>query len=481
VPLAARRASAQNPRMSRVPLLRWALLGLLGACAACGKTPIISLDIVTPAGEDTFAGATRLRVRNGTPASEKEVALSGSAAVSVDLSGLSAGGDTTTLTVDALDDAGAVLAHGATPPFSLTASEAYLRVYVGRAGAFGEAPGALAAGRTDVGLTTLTGLGALIVGGADVNGAPVAVTTAYNEYLHQAAQAADLGAARAGLTLFEASDTVVVAFGGRISGGVSSLMEVFDPWQGYTGVWVAYSTEGVASLARADAPAAVLADGILCAGGTDGSDAPLASAVTLVAGSAPAATAVTASLAAARAGHTVTRQLDGGAALIYGGATATDAPVAERYSTGTQTFTALALDAALMRSQHSATLLDDGRVAIVGGVDTTGAARGDVIVVAADGTATLYEAVLRAPRSRHTATLVGGAVLVAGGADDVGALADAEVLETSGFTVTGTAALVGARAGHAAVLLASGTVLLAGGVDADGTALARLELYTQPQ
>jgi hypothetical protein len=464
--------------MSRVPLLAPALVGLLGACAACGSNPVISLDLVTPAGEDTFAGATRLRVRNATPAAEKEVALTGGGEVTVDLSDVSAGGDVTTITVDALDDAGTVLAHGATPPFGLTAAEAYLRVYVGRAGAFGTAPGALAAGRTDLGLARMTGLGALIVGGADVNGAPVAVSTAYNEYLHEVAQAADLGVARAGLALFEASDSVVVAFGGRTAGGVSSLMEVFDPWQGYTGVWVAYSTEGVSSLARAYAPAAVLTDGVLCAGGTDASATPLASAVTMVVGDAPAATAVAASLAAARVGHTVTRQLDGGAALIYGGATATDAPVAERYSTGTQTFAALDLDAALMRSRHSATLLDDGRVAVVGGVDAAGAARGDVIVVAADGSATVYEAVLQTPRARHTATLVGGTLLVAGGADDAGALADAEILETTGFTVTGTAALLGARADHAAVVLATGNVLVAGGVDADGAALARLELYT---
>ncbi|MBI5479632.1 MAG: hypothetical protein HY906_12285 [Deltaproteobacteria bacterium] len=467
--------------MSRVPLPRWVLPVLLGACAACGKNPVISLEIVTPTGEDTVAGATRLRVRNATPATENEISLVGGAEITLDLSDVTAGGDSTTVTVDALDDAGTVLAHGSTPPFNLLPAESFLRIYVGRTGAVGEAPGALAAGRTDVGLATMAGLGALIVGGADASGAPVAVTTVYNEYLHQVAQAADIGAARAGVTVFEASDSVVVAFGGRTAGGVSSLMEVFDPWQGYTGVWVAYSAEGVASLARAFAPAAVLTDGVLCAGGTDGADAPLASAVTMVAGDAPLATALTSPLAAARAGHTVTPQLDGGAALIYGGAVATDAPVAERYSPGTQTFTPLDLDAALMRSRHSATLLGDGRVAIIGGVDAAGAARADVIVVAADGTAALYEAVLQTPRARHTATLVGGAILVAGGADDAGTLADAEVVETTTFTVAGTAPLRGARAGHAPVLLASGTVLIAGGVDGDGAPLARLELYTPAQ
>jgi hypothetical protein len=467
--------------MTRPYPLWWILLALVGACAACGKTPIITVELVTPTGEDTFAGATRLRVRNATPASEKETALVSGAEVTLDLPDLSAGGDTTTITIDALDDAGIVLAHGASPAFSLVPAESYLRVYVARTGAFGEAPGALAAGRSDVGVATMAGLGALIVGGADANGTPVGVTTVYNEYLHQTAQAADLGVPRAGLALFEASDSVVVAFGGRAADGVSSLMEVFDPWQGYTGVWMAYSDEGVASLARAHAPVAILSDGILCAGGTDGGGAPLASAVELVAGAAPEATALTASLAAPRAGHTVTRQLDGGAALIYGGAAAADAPVAERYSVGTKTFSSLGLDPALMRSEHSATLLDDGRVAIIGGFDATGAARADVVVVAGDGTATPYEGVLRTPRGRHTATLVGGAILVAGGGDDVGTLADAELLETAGFTVTATAPLRGAREGHGAVLLATGTVLIAGGVDETGAPLARLELYTPAQ
>ena len=467
--------------MSRAPLpRRLALLAVLGACAACGKTPLVTLEIVTPAGEDTFVGATRLRVRNASPASEKETPLV-AGEIKLDLPDLSGGGDATTVTIDALDDAGTVLAHGATPAFSLQPVESYLRVYVGRTGAFGDAPGMLAAGRRDVGLATMAGLGALVVGGADAAGNPTPVTSVYNEYLHQVAEAADLGVARAGATVFEASVSVVVAFGGRTAGGVSSLMEVFDPWQGYTGVWVAYSTEGEASLARAFAPAALLTDGALCAGGTDGSDAPLASAAELAVGTAPKATALGSFLAAPRAGHTVTRQLDGAAALIYGGAVAADAPVAERYSAGTKTFISLEVDPTLMRSQHSATLLDDGRVAVIGGVDAEGAARADVIVVAADGTATLYEGVLQTPRSRHSATLVGGAILVAGGADDTGTLADAEIVDPATFSVTATAPLRGPRAGHAAVLLASGTVLVAGGVDADGAPLARLELYTAAQ
>jgi hypothetical protein len=466
--------------MSRVPLLRWALLALVGA-AACGKTPIVSVEIVTPTGEDTFAGATRLRVSNATPAKESEVSLTSGEEISLDLSDISASGDTTTITIDALDDAGTILAHGATPPFSLVASESYLRVYVGRVAGFGEAPGALAAGRTDVGLATFAGLGALIVGGSDASGTPVADTSVYNEYLHQVAAAANVGVARAGLTLVEASDSVVFAFGGRTISGISSLMEEFDPYQGYTGVWVGYSDEGVASLARGHAPGAVLTDGILCAGGTDADDAPLATAVLLVTGDSPAATALAAPLAAARAGHTVTSMVSGGAGLVYGGTTATDAPVAELYSTSSKGFTSLTLDTTLMRTAHSATLLEDGRVAIVGGVDADGAARADVIFVGADGTATLQEGVLQTPRSGHTATLIGATLLIAGGSDDTGALADAELVEVGGFTVTGTTPLKGARTGHAAVLLASGTVLLAGGVDGDGAPLARLELYTPAQ
>jgi large repetitive protein len=465
--------------MSRVRLAHWALLLLVGV-AACGKNPIISIEIVTPTGEDTFAGATKLRVTNATPAATNEIPLTSGATISLELDGVKAEGDTTTISIDALDDAGVILAHGATPAFGMTASEAYLRVYVGRTGAFGEAPGALTAGRTEIALASFSGLGALIVGGSDAGGTPLATTTVYNEYLHQVADAADLGVARAGLTALEASDTVVVAFAGRTATGVSSLMEIFDPWQGYTGVWTSYSEEGVASLARAHAPAAILSDGVLSAGGTDVTDAPLASAVQLVVGDSPTATALTAQLAAARAGHTVTRILDGGAALVYGGAAADD-PVAELYSTSSTAFTSLALDPVLMRTAHSATLLDDGSVAIVGGVDADGAPSGDVIVVASDGTATPYPAVLATARSGHTATLVGSTLLVAGGSGADGALDDAELIETSGFTATGTAALKGARSGHAAMTLASGTVLIAGGVDGDGVPLARLELYTPAQ
>jgi hypothetical protein len=465
--------------MARASFLRWAVLALAGA-AACGKTPIVSVEIVTPAGEDTFAGATRLRVRNATPAKEAELSLTTGGEISLDLEDVSADGDVTIITIDALDDAGTVLAHGATPAFTLVPAESYVRVYVGRAGAFGEAPMALAAGRTDVGLSAFAGLGALIVGGTTASGAPVADATVYNEYLHQVADAASVGVARAGLALVEPSDSVVLAFGGRTSSGVSSLLEGFDPYQGYSGVWVGYSDEGIAALARAHAPGAILTDGILIAGGTDATDSPLATAVQLVTGDSPAATALAAQLAAARVGHTVTAMINGGAGLVYGGATAAD-PVAELYSTSAKSFSTLTIDAALMRTRHTATLLEDGRVAVIGGVDADGLARGDVIFVGADGTATIQEAVLQTPRSGHTATLVGTTIVVAGGSDDTGALADAELVETGGFTVTATTPLRGPRTGHAAVLLASGTVLLAGGVDLDGAPLARLELYTPAQ
>jgi N-acetylneuraminic acid mutarotase len=120
------------------------------------------------------------------------------------------------------------------------------------------------------------------------------------------------------------------------------------------------------------------------------------------------------------------------------------------------------------RGGHSATVLRDGRVLVVGGFDV--AVNGRVLA-----SAELYDArtgswaatgSMTQPRVTPTATLLAdGRVLVAGGDGDGnwGLLASAELYDPGTGAWTPTGSMTEARRGHTATLLADGRVLVTGG------------------
>jgi hypothetical protein len=131
-------------------------------------------------------------------------------------------------------------------------------------------------------------------------------------------------------------------------------------------------------------------------------------------------------LRGARAGHTATILPDG-TVLVIGGADHAGVPMAapEVIDPAAQTITALDEGGLLARAGHSATLLTDGRVLVAGGR----AAGGDVLAAAqlwdsARQQAHAIGAPLSRPRTEHTATLLpDGTVLLVGGRDGAGGLA----------------------------------------------------------
>ena len=189
---------------------------------------------------------------------------------------------------------------------------------------------------------------------------------------------------------------------------------------------------------------------------------------------------VTGSMGAARSEHTATL-LGNGKVLIAGGysyqaglVTAT----AELFDESSGSF-AMTGDMGTGRHLHTATLLGDGTVLIVGGLDASGpitsveifnsAGKGNFAPTGSMGTA----------RFNHTATLLkDGTVLVAGGGDATSnAIGSAEVFDpaTGVFTPT-TGSMMAARFGHTATLLNDGKVLLTGGTGG-GPSLQTSELY----
>ncbi|MEP6636271.1 MAG: kelch repeat-containing protein [Acidobacteriota bacterium] len=191
----------------------------------------------------------------------------------------------------------------------------------------------------------------------------------------------------------------------------------------------------------------------------------------------------TGTLNTGRSGHTAT-VLTNGKVLVVGGVTTGDfLDTAELYDPATGTWsTAGRLRAG--RYLHTATLLPNGKVLVSGGISSTappefGVTTSSELYDPATGT---WSATgnLNTARFWYTATLVAnGKVLVVGGAHNPLVLDSAELYDpaTGAWTVTGN--LNAARYGHTATLLQNGKVLVTGGSD-DGdlsSTLASAELY----
>jgi hypothetical protein len=144
------------------------------------------------------------------------------------------------------------------------------------------------------------------------------------------------------------------------------------------------------------------------------------------------------------------------------------------------------------RESHTATLLKDGNVLVVGGMNweaTIGCPAGQ-LCLSALASAELFNPAtgtfasaghMSAPRVYHTATLLtNGKVLIAGGDDEkTTAYATAQIFDPASGLFTSTGNMIAVHTGHTATLLADGKVLVAGGgnragSDTEGSATAEL-------
>jgi RHS repeat-associated protein len=184
----------------------------------------------------------------------------------------------------------------------------------------------------------------------------------------------------------------------------------------------------------------------------------------------PAATAPTAAPAASVRGQSVTRLPDGRWLLLGGEARRGVRDTAELRSADGGV-TVLAGPLGTPRAWHTATVLPDGTVLVLAGVNAAGDPLGAPEVF--DPATGRFEPVslkALAPRAHHTATLLtDGTLLIAGGVSAGGVRTDAQVVDPVRGTVVATSRpLTGARRSHEARLLPDGTVMLWGGRDAAG-------------
>ena len=187
----------------------------------------------------------------------------------------------------------------------------------------------------------------------------------------------------------------------------------------------------------------------------------------------PGTFAVTGGMSVPRVAHTATL-LYGGNVLIAGGysifsGSVTPFPSAELYDPVRATFSPTG-NMTATRAYHTATLLPDGRVLIAGGYYFL-ADQGFTVASSAE----IYDPArgafigtggMATPRMGHSATLLNdGRVLIAGGVFNGRVIASAEIYDplTGMFTPTGDMTI--GRTGHIATLLPDGKVFIAPGDD----------------
>lgn len=193
-----------------------------------------------------------------------------------------------------------------------------------------------------------------------------------------------------------------------------------------------------------------------------------------------------AALAFARTDHTATL-LDDGTVLVIGGYGANmdgglgpALATTERYDPETDRWTPLR-DIPTRRGFHTATLLPDRRVLVVGGaVEDGGGLRALTATEIYDPRADTWArtAPLPAPRAFHTATVLDdGRVLVVGGGELDALTANATMYDATTESWLPASRPANARTAHTATRMPSGRILVAGGNTGNGSAVADVEVY----
>ena len=349
------------------------------------------------------------------------------------------------------------------------------------------ATGSMATGRYGHTATVLSTGKVLVVGGDDTS--PLASAELYDPAAGAWSMAGSLATRRFYHTATLLQTGKVLVVGGTVGFSVFASAELYDPAaNGGTGAW---TTTGSLVTGRWQYTATLLLNGkVLVVGGNGslgGSTGALASAELYdpAANSGVGAWTLTGSLSVGRIGHTATL-LPTGKVLVVGGASGLAS--AELYDPATGAWTPIGSRLSIGHVGHTATLLPNGKVLVVGNYDSTVGFLGsaelyDPLANGGVGTWTQTGSVVAA-RSLHTATLLpNGKVLVVGGQGD----ATGNIQDSAGLydpaanggagAWTPTGSLPRALFLHTATLLPTGKVLVAGGSGGGTGGLASAELF----
>ena len=339
----------------------------------------------------------------------------------------------------------------------------------------------LAYGRANHTATLLANGKLMVAGGSGYFGATNTTELVENANLSWTAAGA-LANARGSHTATLLPNGKVLAVGGHVTstGAVANpgSVEIYNPGGNF---WMA---DAAMTTPRGGHTATLLTNGkLLIAGGVSGSTYPLAterydtSLGTWSAG---------APMTTGRAYHTATL-LNGGDVVVAGGSTgASPTASTELYSALNNSWVS-AGSLTTARTDHTATLLTSGKILVTGGRDVGGSSLRSVEMFNPATSMTTWGAIgaMNQYRYGHTATMLpNGMVLIVGGYDTTTStyLATAEIYNPSAVGIdpvwraTATPPSVG-RVFHKAILLPNGKVLVVGGRGIGGGPLKNAEIY----
>lgn len=386
--------------------------------------------------------------------------------------------------------------------------------------AFSYTTGSLNTARASHTATLLNNGMVLIAGGSPGEGGTLSSAELYSPATQTFTYTASLNTARFFHTATLLNDGMVLMAGGDDSnGGTLASAELYDP------VAVTFTYTGSLNVGRSQQTATLLNNGtVLVAGGSPSTAEPTANAelyepamltpVNLVSITVTPSTSTISPgtsqqfVATGTFSDNSTEQLasvtwsSSGAAVAEIGNDATNPGTALAIAAGTATITAtdgtisgsatltvrpagFVLTGSLNtgRYEHTATMLNNGMVLIVGGKDSGNNVQGTAELYNPATGIFSYTGSLKTARFGHTATLLSnGMVLITGGGTNSVETVDTTTAElynpaTGTFTYT-TGSLNTGRDGQTATLLNNGMVLIAGGYNNNGTAyLTSAELY----
>jgi hypothetical protein len=436
--------------------VRAAALLVLAACG--GATGTLDVALATAPGSTVLDPVQTLRLTVTSPHRVYEASRDDEGHFRIDVD-FDANGQNGALIVDGLDDNGAIIATGQSPPFPIAALNAKVVVYMAAPMSIAEAPNKLKA-RSQLAASPLS-YGVVFAGGLDASGGASDQLDIYNTYDHSITPGLAMPQPRSAAAIAIAG-TAVYLFGGADSSTPSDTLTRFDTNVAPSGSYADLTQSSWPAEFARDGQIAVQIDAVHFAisgtpplelNGADGSLVAYPNAATLP----PVGTTALPPdqvLSAIFAGDGIV-QLRGEDIVDVSGVTTS-------------------------RTGHAIAGVSDGRVVIIGGAESGTPTRDAILVEpAAHPTASVKTNLLAIARMNPAVTATSDFLIVAGGTAMDGSLVpDAELFDTVNVAPVMTIPLVVPRTGAVAIPMQNHQIMIVGGVDAAGAPIDTIELFT---